>query len=408
MGTFKNETADVSIDYNVLFDLTSSPKMVVTDNSTYNSGDSNGVVVFITVTRPDGIVRKPTDKPDMEVAAETKNGDLNTFEFTLPLSPTDGKVARGTYKIEYSFTIGDATPVVVKKTINFAFSYIELSIQKLINEFTPEVKVKDTTPNYTVTNFTLKSLERTFSASNPVSGSTISDSTTTGTTAEERAFDIKDGNGLYFDTQYSSTLEIVTNHEHKTYSWFTVKAKASKTETVKIFTVPTEIEMLSFFDTIRNQMETYEGYNLTLYNSYKKDYEFILSSHKHLLDRIQQNKLGQDTTEILRDILDVIRKNVPRTHTNSALNSNDLKDFLPTVDYSNIGNIPKYNPFETYEKEFATPGIEWEVIHSLNKKPTVTLVDDYENIVYGAVEYVNLNIIKITFTSTTSGKVYLN
>jgi len=60
------------------------------------------------------------------------------------------------------------------------------------------------------------------------------------------------------------------------------------------------------------------------------------------------------------------------------------------------------------KKKFPTPKLEWEVIHSLNKKPTVTLVDDYENIVYGAVEYVNLNIIKITFNTLTSGKVYIN
>lgn len=404
MGTFVNETTDVSIDYSVKFDLTSSPKMLVTDKSVYNSGNSTGVKIFITVTRPDGIIRKPTSTPDLD-GDETKKP---VFEYVLPLSPTDGKVAEGVYKIEYSFTIGTATPTVVTKTIEFDFTYLTLTTDQLINEFTPDVKVKDTTPNYTVTNYALSGLERVFSASNSVSGSNIPNITTTGTTAEERTFDLKDSNSKYFDAQYSCTLEVTAEHIHQTYSWFTVKVKASKTETVHIFPVPTEIEMLSFFDTIRNQMETYQGYNTNLYEGYKKDYEFVISSHKHLVDRIQQNKLGQDTTEILRDILDVIRRNVPRTHTNNEIGVQDLKQFLPTVDYSNIGNIPRYNPFETYEKTFSTPGIEWEIVHSLNKKPTVTLVDDYENIVYGAVEYVNLNIIKITFTSTTSGKVYLN
>ena len=104
----------------------------------------------------------------------------------------------------------------------------------------------------------------------------------------------------------------------------------------------------------------------------------------------------------------MIRKNVPREHTNLEITSVELKSFVPTIDWTTLGNVPQYNPFETYIKTFPTPQLEWEIVHSLNKKPTVTLVDDYENIVYGAVEYVNLNIIKITFTSTTSGKVYLN
>ncbi len=404
MATFSNEGQNVSIDFDVKFDLTSTPKMEVTDKSAY-SGAPDKIKINITVTRPDGIKRNPDPNQD-DISGSV--GNLSAFEYILPLSPTDGKVSEGNYKIDYSFAIGNATPVVLTKQINFDFSYIELKTEQQINEFTPDVKIVDTTPNYGVTNYNIVDIQRQFSTTNIVSGSTIPISNSTDNEIASRTHDIKDSDGKYFDAKYSNTLEVTVNHKHTVYDWFTVKVKASKTETIHVFTVPTAIEMLSFFDTIRNLMETYEGYNLNLYNGYKKDYEFVISSHKHLIDRINNNKLGQDTTEILRDILDVIRKNVPREHTNLEITSVELKSFVPTIDWTTLGNVPQYNPFETYIKTFPTPQLEWEIIHSLNKKPTVTLVDDYENIVYGAVEYVNLNIIKITFTSTTSGKVYLN
>ena len=401
MGTFKNGTTEVSIDYCVQFDLTSSPKMLETDNSTY-TGSNAGLEIRIKITRPDGIIRDYDEGVDID-------NSLNTFEWLLPLSPNDGKVSEGSYKIEYALSVGTGTtPVVVTKTIDFDFSYITLTTSQEINEFTPEVKIIDTTPNYTVTNYNATKITRTFSTSNSISESTIPNKSSTDNELVDRTHNIVDSNGNYYDTQYSNTLEVEVDHVHATYSWFTVKVKALKTETIHVYTVPTRIEMLSYFDTLRNLMETYEGYNSNLYNGYKKDYEFVISSHKHLVDRINNSKLGQDTTEILRDILDIIRKNVPREHTNSVIGSVDIKIYAPPVDYASISNIPRYNPFETYEKTFPTPGLEWEIVHSLNKKPTVTLVDDYENIVYGAVEYVNLNIIKITFTSTTSGKVYLN
>ena len=79
-----------------------------------------------------------------------------------------------------------------------------------------------------------------------------------------------------------------------------------------------------------------------------------------------------------------------------------------SVSWTALQNVPTYNPFATYEKTFASASATWEITHSLNKKPSVTLVDEYDNIVFGAVEYVNLNVIKITFNTLTKGKVYLN
>ena len=54
------------------------------------------------------------------------------------------------------------------------------------------------------------------------------------------------------------------------------------------------------------------------------------------------------------------------------------------------------------------PSNRWEIIHNLNKYPSVTVVDSGENVVIGDIEYINSNRLIIRFTSIFSGKAYLN
>jgi len=50
----------------------------------------------------------------------------------------------------------------------------------------------------------------------------------------------------------------------------------------------------------------------------------------------------------------------------------------------------------------------WDFTHTLNKFPSVTVVDSGNNIIYGDVEYISTSRLTITFTSAQSGKAYLN
>lgn len=402
MGTFTIDAGELSVDYKIHFDLTSIPKLEVTDSSTYPSTIDN-VVISIKITRPDNIVRNPGEGGDIVGNSD----ELPIFSYNLPIDANTAKVPEGLYIIDYTLAVGEDN-ITVTKQIEFDFTYLELTTEQYIDEFTPELKIKDTTPNYTVTNYTLKNILRKFTTTNSISGSNIDVKTSTGFENEDRFHDLLDTNSNYHDTKYSHTTEVICNHEHSTFSWFSVSVALSKEEKLDAYAPPTKVVMLSYFDTLRNLMETYDGYNTDLYEKYKKDYEFVISSWSHLEDRITAEDTSKDSTEILRDILDVLRRNIPRPHTNEILTPLKLSDFAPSANWNTIINIPTYNPFATYEKAFPTPSVEWEIIHSLNKKPSVTLVDDYENIVYGAVEYVNLNIIKITFNSITSGKAYLN
>jgi len=415
MSTFTNEAGTVSVDFSIQFDLTSTPKLKVSDMSTYDSGQK-GVKVYIQITRPDGIIRKlpALSSPDIEGNVIYFSGSAGlihkTYDYTLPLSPSDGQVSKGSYKVEYSYTVGDATPVKKTKTISYDFNKIVLTSFQDINEFTPLVKVKDTTPSYNVTNYTLSKINRLFVAQNGKSGSSISNQITQGLTTADREFSLADDSSKLYDTKYTVDLEVNLIHIHKNYSWFSVKSKSQKKDIVKVFAVPTKLEMISYFNSLRNLVETYDGYNKSLYEKYTKNYEFVITSFDLLVRRLDAGLSDDDNTDIVRDILAILRNDVPRTHTQEEIKTISLQIYSTgiSVDWNSLQKVPEYNPFKTYDKTFAQSSKEWEVVHSLGKNPSVTLVDDNDNIVYGAVEYVNLNVIKITFNTLVSGKVYLN
>ena len=50
----------------------------------------------------------------------------------------------------------------------------------------------------------------------------------------------------------------------------------------------------------------------------------------------------------------------------------------------------------------------WSVQHSLNKYPSVSVVDSGNNMVVGDVEYIDENNLTITFNASFSGKAYIN
>jgi hypothetical protein len=72
------------------------------------------------------------------------------------------------------------------------------------------------------------------------------------------------------------------------------------------------------------------------------------------------------------------------------------------------------------EKTFLTQGIQtfihdqiassltWNIIHSLGRYPTVTIVDTSGNVVIGDIQYISDNQIILSFGAEFSGKAYLN
>jgi len=50
----------------------------------------------------------------------------------------------------------------------------------------------------------------------------------------------------------------------------------------------------------------------------------------------------------------------------------------------------------------------WEVTHNLGKRASVTVVDSTDNIVFGEVEYLTNNSVRLKFAGAFSGKAYFN
>ena len=54
------------------------------------------------------------------------------------------------------------------------------------------------------------------------------------------------------------------------------------------------------------------------------------------------------------------------------------------------------------------PSSVWNITHNLNKYPSVTVIDSAGTAVYGDIEYIDINNVRLTFSSDFSGKATLN
>ena len=63
---------------------------------------------------------------------------------------------------------------------------------------------------------------------------------------------------------------------------------------------------------------------------------------------------------------------------------------------------------ETYTHTQIAASQTWTITHSLGEKPSVTIVDDGDNVIFGDIQYIDDNELIINFASSVSGKAYLN
>ncbi len=55
-----------------------------------------------------------------------------------------------------------------------------------------------------------------------------------------------------------------------------------------------------------------------------------------------------------------------------------------------------------------TPIYQWDITHDLNKFPSVSVVDSFNEQVIGSVDYITKNRLTVTFASPFSGQAYCN
>jgi hypothetical protein len=54
------------------------------------------------------------------------------------------------------------------------------------------------------------------------------------------------------------------------------------------------------------------------------------------------------------------------------------------------------------------PATVWTVVHNMNRRPSITVVDSSFAVVIGQMDYIDNNTVTITFSAPFSGKAYLN
>ena len=66
------------------------------------------------------------------------------------------------------------------------------------------------------------------------------------------------------------------------------------------------------------------------------------------------------------------------------------------------------NHIHTYVHDQQVAAAVWNVNHHMGKFPSVIIVDTGNSVVIGDIVYVDLNHLTLTFSSSFSGKVYMN
>lgn len=74
----------------------------------------------------------------------------------------------------------------------------------------------------------------------------------------------------------------------------------------------------------------------------------------------------------------------------------------------NFEHLDKNGKDKAGEYTQDTPSKVWVVLHSLGKRPSVTVIDDSGAIVLCDMEYTDENTVVLRFSEPTAGTVYLN
>lgn len=113
----------------------------------------------------------------------------------------------------------------------------------------------------------------------------------------------------------------------------------------------------------------------------------------------------EDKATILKYIDEAIGGNIP--HNN--LIDRDADDAHPISSISGLkerlDSIVEDKSYVHYQR---TSSDSWNIVHNLNKYPSVTTVDSADNVVLGDITYISLNEINIKFIGAFSGKAFLN
>jgi hypothetical protein len=385
-----------NISFNVSFDLTGVPTLVLTDTSTIPAG---GVGIF-NVTTPDGYTRTGNfATPDITASGQS-------FSLALFLSSA-GSIQNGQYNIEYKIKTTDNVISTFTRNWQMAYEVPVINLRNDFDVFTPRLRYYDDT-NYQVSNFNNGAVTRTWAWSSVPSGNQ----------SGSGAYIQLQYNNAYYDAYYTITLTASTLYTHQVYTWLTVNETVAKTVNTYAATPPTPLQFVTLISALKTELDRRVDEVLDLQNT-KNDFEYAEGLFMHIIDKLRV----QDLASVYRDLNDLIavlhNYQIPTyVPTNLPIQPYNLSAYNTVAWGSITGNIQNQTDLWTilqtltiqtnYVHDQQVASAAWVVVHNMGKKPSVSIVDTADDEVIGRVVYNSNNQLTISFSSPTSGKAYLN
>lgn len=88
-------------------------------------------------------------------------------------------------------------------------------------------------------------------------------------------------------------------------------------------------------------------------------------------------------------------------------NGNVTKNYTLSALLSFFESEATFNSYTTIFTQ-SSPSTTWSITHTMEKFPSVTVIDSSNNVVIGEITYNSNSSITLTFASAFSGKAYLN
>lgn len=262
------------IDFSVRVEMgQSSPQIFLNDTSQYPSGIQDDITGYFSIKSPDGGIDSGSwSNPDV-----TWDGSqLTQKNFNARLNDK-GVMQRGEYTITYYVDHPNYVPTVLSRTFNFQFDTPELNLVERFDVFTPSLKYYDQT-NYNVGGYTSYFTSKTWAATSIPTGALV---------GLDSIFDLA-YSSEYYDAIYNISFSSTVIYSSNTYSYLQVQNSYAKTLIAQANTPPAIQDLVGYLNDLKDELDENIN-NCTLYEEYKKRYEYAASI---LFNILQSCKVG--------------------------------------------------------------------------------------------------------------------
>ena len=401
----------MALDFRVKFDLTSEPKIVLTDATTEREKLGGA---WIRVLYPDGVV---TQYGDANNPVLNNLGDIFEIEPRLAINQ---EIQIG----NYTFFYYDLDYNRTEKSATIVFGDITYDVEHAINPFTPRAIVSDRTNYSLFADFAVSTVQRAWAIK-------IVDNGNQFFTDSSVAIDLSTYGAGPFDSRYDVRLISTVAYTSLTGTWLSVEKAYLYTSVIELRSPPIYSKLVAAVAVIKDTMDAV-GKNTDEYERYFIDFRRCITLLSHLDNIFLTDNDTSKAQTIVKDIMDIVYSNL-YTHSFSGqkIETWDITEQF-SIAWTHIRNKPelfdtawsliqnkpqvfppeyhKHSPadIETFVYIQAEPSREWVIQHNLAKFPSLVLVDDQNNLIFGDFRYEGPTTITVMFNTPLVGYAYLN